>query len=230
MQTPPDPNAPTARATDPLSSGANESAARGAPAAREIAAPGEDGALVKRALDGDADASRIFLERMRCVSRMLAARNRRLSSPLDDDELEDLAQETVVEIWNHMRDYDGQTSLEGWCWGFCRYALLRRLRSARRRGDMLARAEAELAARDRSSGEPDIEDHEPLRAELARLDPEESAVVQLKHFHELTFDEIAGRLSIPANTAKTRYYRALSRLRERLARTDARPTPPTERR
>ena len=41
-------------------------------------------------------------------------------------------------------------------------------------------------------------------------------MIRLKHFQELTFEEISSRLSIPANTAKTKYYRGLEKLRETL--------------
>ena len=34
----------------------------------------------------------------------------------------------------------------------------------------------------------------------------------MKHFEELTFPEIGKRIGMPANTAKTRYYRGLAKL------------------
>ena len=48
---------------------------------------------------------------------------------------------------------------------------------------------------------------------LSMLSPGESEVIRLKHFAQMTFEEIAERLGISANTAKTRYYRGLERLR-----------------
>ena len=51
---------------------------------------------------------------------------------------------------------------------------------------------------------------------LERLDPVDADVVRLKHFEELTVEEIGGRLGLPTNTAKTKYYRGLGRLHEAL--------------
>lgn len=52
-----------------------------------------------------------------------------------------------------------------------------------------------------------------VMALLARLPPEQRQVVELKFFQDLTFDEIAALLRIPVNTAKTRLYAGLGKLR-----------------
>ena len=39
----------------------------------------------------------------------------------------------------------------------------------------------------------------------------------MKHFEELTLDQIGQRLQMHPNTVKTRYYRGLAALRDRLA-------------
>ena len=51
---------------------------------------------------------------------------------------------------------------------------------------------------------------------IERIDPRDAEVIQLKHFRHLSFDEIGETLGISPNTAKSRYYRALVRLREML--------------
>lgn len=48
---------------------------------------------------------------------------------------------------------------------------------------------------------------------LGRLPMEQRLVVELKFFQDLTFEEIAAQLRIPVNTAKTRLYTGLSKLR-----------------
>ena len=65
--------------------------------------------------------------------------------------------------------------------------------------------------------QPDPVDSERVYQGLDRLLPEESAVVRLKHFGELTFEEIAERECAPLATVKSRYYRALEKLRFWLA-------------
>ena len=51
---------------------------------------------------------------------------------------------------------------------------------------------------------------------LADLPPEQRAVVHLKLWEEMTFEQIAAILEIPSNTAASRYRYGLDKLRERL--------------
>jgi NAD(P)-dependent dehydrogenase (short-subunit alcohol dehydrogenase family) len=44
----------------------------------------------------------------------------------------------------------------------------------------------------------------------------EADVIRMKHFEDLTFEEIGTRLGNSINTVKTRYYRGISRLLDRL--------------
>lgn len=150
---------------------------------------------------------------------MLAARNRKLGAPLGESELEDLAQETVIAIWQRLPEFNGAAPLEAWCWGFCRVALLRKLRGARRYTAMIERAGNELRPRDEAEQAlHDPDEHVLLNRALERLECEEIAVLRLKHYDEMTFEDVGVRLAISVNTAKTRYYRALSKLREFVGR------------
>jgi RNA polymerase sigma-70 factor (ECF subfamily) len=55
-----------------------------------------------------------------------------------------------------------------------------------------------------------------LAEALSELPPEQRAVVHLKLWSGLTFEQIAGTLDIPPNTAASRYRYGLDKLRERL--------------
>jgi RNA polymerase sigma-70 factor, ECF subfamily len=55
-----------------------------------------------------------------------------------------------------------------------------------------------------------------LSAALAELPSEQRAVVHLKLWEGLTFEQIAAALDIPANTAASRYRYGLDKLRDRL--------------
>src|SRR5579862_8986639 len=63
-------------------------------------------------------------------------------------------------------------------------------------------------------------DEQTFRAELAEalagLPPDQRAVVHLKLWEGLTFEQIAAALDIPQNTAASRYRYGLDKLRERL--------------
>lgn len=55
-----------------------------------------------------------------------------------------------------------------------------------------------------------------LSRALAELPPEQRAVVHLKLWEGLTFEQVADALDIPLNTAASRYRYGLDKLRERL--------------
>jgi len=55
-----------------------------------------------------------------------------------------------------------------------------------------------------------------LETALGGLPPEQRAVLHLKLWEELTFEQIAEALEIPLNTAASRYRYGLDKLRERL--------------
>ncbi|MCC7011875.1 MAG: sigma-70 family RNA polymerase sigma factor [Planctomycetes bacterium] len=85
------------------------------------------------------------------------------------------------------------------------------MRARRAHLEALDEHRAPCAGHDETA-EPDSE----LERALATLSHEQREVVALKIDGELTFAEIAALLAIPADTAASRYRRALERLRERL--------------
>jgi RNA polymerase sigma-70 factor, ECF subfamily len=60
------------------------------------------------------------------------------------------------------------------------------------------------------------EQQEKLSAELLRLHPEQQAIIELKFFQEMKFEEIAEILSEPLSTVKSRMYSGLEMLKTRL--------------
>lgn len=71
----------------------------------------------------------------------------------------------------------------------------------------------------RDSHEADLlraESRSAVRTALAYLPPEQRAVVELKFFQELTFEEIAGVIQVPLSTIKSRLYSGLELLKVRL--------------
>lgn len=173
-----------------------------------------DVALVRAAIDGAPDATERLFDRLRCVARMLACRNARLGRPLPEHELEDLVQETLIALWQKLEAFDGRSSLESWAFGFALLQMLDRMRRLDRFEGMLARAPAPDARVDGASAHED--ELARVHEALASLDRADADVVRAKHFDELSFDAIAARFGEPASTVKTRYYRAVARLRIQL--------------
>jgi RNA polymerase sigma-70 factor (ECF subfamily) len=92
--------------------------------------------------------------------------------------------------------------------------LIRRRASRQKNYDQLAAESASLFAR---SAEPDEQSfRDALSLALGELPADQRAVMHLKLWEELTFEEIAEVLEIPPNTAASRYRYGLDKLRERL--------------
>ena len=157
---------------------------------------------------------------MRCVPGLLRHKNKRLGRPLSADEIDDLTQDVLTVVWRKLEVFAGHSTLEMWVAQICTLELLAYLR--RRRRGMSLIDDARIAWREPTTP-PDQSSVEfaDLYVLLEQLAPEEEAVVRLKHFGHLKFEEIADRLGISVNTVKTRYYRGLTRMRDSLVRQDA---------
>jgi RNA polymerase sigma-70 factor (ECF subfamily) len=172
--------------------------------------------LVRQVREGEAAAIARFIERMDCVASILAARNARLGRPLRDEELSDLAQDTITAVLRKLDMFAGHASLETWVFHFCEHELMNAIRRKRRQPRPVADCDREMPRDQAVTHEREPTDFEDVYASLDRLAPEKAVVIRLKHFSGLTFPEIATQLEISTNTAKTRYYRGLEELRQLL--------------
>ena len=186
------------------------------PKGREAAEEGNDAcrsdlALVSAARAGRLDAMDVLVDRLRCVPRILAARNARIGSPLGGHELEDLSQDTLCVVWRKLGEYNGSARLETWVFRFCFLELLKRLRD--RRNTPRPTADLEVSQEWASSSSAGSIDFDDIHQGLARIEPDEAEVVRLKHFEGLTLREVGERLGQSENTIKGRYYRGIRKLR-----------------
>ena len=157
------------------------------------------------------EALDLLVDRLRVIPRFLEAINRRHGKGFSEADLDDLSQDTALRVWRKLDELGSLSTLDNWIYRFCVLEYMNRMRKA-------SRAPRLSAARD-DVPEPSTEKSpavEELAACLDELPQAEAEVVELRHFDGLGFQEIGARLSISANTAKTRYYRALTRLRFKL--------------
>jgi RNA polymerase sigma-70 factor, ECF subfamily len=181
--------------------------------------PEEDIALARAARRGESLAAERLSQRLTCMPGVLRAMHARLGSPLHEDELAEVAQEALAALWQKLERFDGRCALETWAYGFCGTQLIQFLERKRRRDKLRYGLEADWTGVEATPEELARLEFEWVHVALDRLDPTVALVVKLKHFEELTFEEIGTRLSMSPNTAKTHYYRALERLRGALAPT-----------
>ena len=178
----------------------------------------EDLALVRAVLSGQSEARAVFAERMKCVPRYLATANARKGSPLKPDDISDLAQDTVIEVWKKLETFEARAALESWVWRFCQLQFSACIRAHYRRSAYHSVPAQEAEALQVAPEESAPIDNDYIEQSLRALGPPSEEVVRMKHFEHLKFQEIAERLDLSQNTVKTRYYRGMVWLKSFLER------------
>jgi|SRR5271169_2820369 len=154
----------------------------------------------------------------------------------NEDEARDLCQETFLRAYRALDSFKSEARFSSWLYQIALNLCRDRLR--RRRGRTLVSLEdmgegaEELAVRRPSAFEL-VQARDLARtvaAAISELAEEQREVIVLKEYQELTFQEVAEVLGIPVSTVKTRLYRGLGQLKERLERRGVRramPVPAT---
>ncbi|PQO94831.1 RNA polymerase subunit sigma [Massilia phosphatilytica] len=185
----------------------------------------DDDALLRRIRAGDRDA---FTDLMRRYNRRLYRVAR--SVLRDDAEAEDALQDAYLQAYRALPAFRGESALGTWLTRIVVNAALMRQRKTGRLAEVI-----ELGADVGSDDAPLPRDRldEPGQPELAALRAQTRRLIEtgidklpaafrtvfvLRAVEELTVEETAATLDIPAATVRTRYFRARAMLREALAR------------
>ena len=122
---------------------------------------------------------------------------------------EDLAQETLVRVWQHWNKVRQLERPEAWM-----FRVGSNLANSR-----LRRLRLELKHRDRAPNAYEDPRLDPaalaLRREVADLPGRQRTALVLRFYFDLPFAEVASWMDVPESTAKTLVRRALERLRAR---------------
>lgn len=142
---------------------------------------------------------------------------------------EDVVQSTYLNAFGAIATFDGRAALSTWLTRIAINEALGRVRTARRRRALLDENSVTTidAYRDklmRGSAPPAAADAEIARKELRNmletaindLPDDFRTVFVLREIEELSVEDVAAALDIPAATVKTRTFRARRQLRERL--------------
>jgi RNA polymerase sigma-70 factor (ECF subfamily) len=184
----------------------------------------DDVALVERVRQGDTAA---FAVVMRRYNRRLYRTARAILK--DDEAAQDAVQEAYVAAFHHVADFRGDARLATWLTRIVVNEALQALRRTRREQVVVLfdeppeeRADAAALPESLAPGSPE---KTMLRAEMRRLIERKidelpdgyRTVFVLREVEDLTVDETAAALGIPAATVRSRLFRAKARLREALA-------------
>ena len=169
-----------------------------------------DEKLVRRALAGSNAAWTALVKRYE--RRVYNHALRMVGHP--DDAL-DLMQEVFLGVYRNLATYRGDGVFPAWLF---RIATFRARDLLRRRRDWAPYEDGAAEARPDNDPVQAAEAHHAnreIQAALATLPAAQRQVIELKFFQQFTFDDIAAQLGISPNTAKTRLYSALRKLRMR---------------
>jgi RNA polymerase sigma-70 factor (ECF subfamily) len=186
------------------------------------AAGAGDNALIAQAAAGDA---RAFEALMRRYNRMLFRTARAILR--DDAEAEDALQEAYLQAYRSLGSFRAEAKLSTWLARIVANEALMRRRKQTRRADILPmqsadNPEVEQVMETDSDNAPDMraaraEVRRLLEAQIDALPDAYRTVFMLRAVEELSAEETAAVLEIPAATVRTRFFRARSLLREALA-------------
>jgi len=147
----------------------------------------------------------------------------------NDAEAEDALQDAYVDVYRHIGDFRGHSSVATWLTRIAVNHALMRLRK-QRRDRVVIPFRANDDGQDEAEANIDTKTESPstatLRSEIRRLLEHQidqlpvafRAVFVMREVEEMTVEETAEALSIPPPTVRTRLFRARARLREALAR------------
>jgi RNA polymerase sigma-70 factor, ECF subfamily len=130
-------------------------------------------------------------------------------------EAEDMAQETFIRAHSRLESFDLERPFGPWIRRVAANVCLNRLEIYKATGkldderdaDEDGRPEAVYEVRERS---------EQIRRALASLPAAYRAVIELRHYQEMSYDEIAVELKIPLSDVKSNLFRARKLLAEKL--------------
>lgn len=170
----------------------------------------DDEALVQRCLSGDTEAFGELVGRYERPIFNVALRMLR-----DREEARDATQNAFVKAWQHLDQFDRNRRFFSWLYRIAVNESLNRA-TRRRKSDPL-----DENLEDRASGPADQAERseQALLVERAveQLSDTYREVIVLRHWLDLSYDEIAEALHVPAKTVKSRLFSARVRLAEILA-------------
>lgn len=169
----------------------------------------DESTLVRHAANGDAAAwEALMVVHQEAVFRLAYLL---LGDP---DDAEDVAQDSFLRAWKHLRSFDAARPLRPWLLSITANLARNRRRSAGRYFSALMRAFREVPVSDRleDQSSKSFQAQELWKA-VQKLNVLDQQIVYLRYFLELSVAETAQILEVAEGTVKSRLSRALEKLR-----------------
>lgn len=130
-------------------------------------------------------------------------------------EAEDLTQETFLRVYSRLDMFDLEREFGPWVRRAAANLCLNHLESQKVTAEIDDDRDADESSQPESAVEV-RERNEQIRTALSSLPAQYRAVVELRHFQDLSYDEIATELDIPLSDVKSHLFRARKLLAEKL--------------
>ena len=169
----------------------------------------DDATLARRCREGD----RAAFERL-VVRYQKPVFNAALRLLHNAEDARDVAQTTFLKVYEHLGDYDPRFKFYSWIYRIAVNESLNALGSRRSGGESDGEQADEAPGPDRQ-----VEGEQMSRAieqALTHIKPELRAVIVLRHFLHLSYQDMGDILLLPEKTVKSRLYSARQLLRDQL--------------
>lgn len=167
----------------------------------------DDGDLIGRILSGDVAAFGSLVDRYQKV-----VFNTALRFLQDSDEAEDVAQCVFVKVYEHLGTYDHRLKFFSWLY---RIAVNESLNHLRQRKPM-ERMTDQVSVADAQDDAERADTARRIQETIRMLSPDHQALIILRHYEDLGYDEIAEVLAISEKKVKSRLFTARQVLKDLL--------------
>jgi len=180
----------------------------------------DDRALVARILEGDRDR---FTELVRRYERRVINYVYRITHRYE--EAHDLAQEIFVKVYLALDRYDPKYQFSTWLFRIAQNASIDALRKKSIAEVPLARPTEDDTQKEREFADTGVSPYRALKNKqlasaidqaVEKLPPDYRELIQLRHFAELSYEEIASMKKLPLGTVKNKLFRARNLLKTEL--------------
>jgi len=180
----------------------------------------DDRALVARILEGDRDR---FTELVRRYEKRLVNYVYRITHRYE--EAHDLAQEIFVKVYLALDRYDPKYQFSTWLFRIAQNASIDALRKKSLPEVPLSRPTEDEPQKEREFADTGISPYRALKNKqlaaaidkaVENLPPDYRELIQLRHFAELSYEEIATMKKLPLGTVKKKLFRARNLLKNEL--------------
>jgi RNA polymerase sigma-70 factor (ECF subfamily) len=180
----------------------------------------DDRALVARILGGEGDR---FTELVRRYEKRLINYVYRITHRYED--AHDLAQEIFVKVYLALDRYDPKYQFSTWLFRIAQNASIDALRKRSLPEVPLARPSDDEQPKEREFADTGVSPYRALKNKqlaaaidkaVENLPPDYRELIQLRHFAELSYEEIASMKRLPLGTVKNKLFRARNLLKEKL--------------